>query len=106
MVPAHPARPPRCTRNRVRLMLRPGLQTLGSPGSFPGGSGERLVGLATSSHLRTVSYPGQDSHPGNHKLEHPRGCRLLAPLSSSDSYFWKHEGEQKSYALSQNNAFP
>lgn len=27
-------------------------------------------------------YPGQDAHPGNHRLEHPRGCRLPALLSS------------------------
>lgn len=26
-------------------------------------------------------------------MEHPQECRLLAPLSSSDSYFWKHETE-------------
>lgn len=61
-------------------------------------SGSTLQAWPPSSQRHTCLCPGQDTHPGNHKLEHPRECRLLALLSSSHSYFWKHKREQKSSA--------
>lgn len=77
----------------------------GSPASIPRGSGEHLIGLASliaASHS-FVSRPRLSSWKPRARA--PTTIQAPGAAHSPDSYFWKHEGEQKSYALSRNNAF-
>lgn len=77
----------------------------GSPAAFLRGSGEHLVGLASlvpASH-GFVSRPRLSSWKPRARA--PTTIQAPGAAHSPDSYFWKHEEEQKSYALSRNNAF-